>query len=316
MEPIIYVNGAYLPESEAHVSVYDRGFRWGDAVYDVERTYNHRIFRLERHMARLFKSLKYTRIDPGLTPEQMKAITVTVLTKNLALLGENDDVEIIQVISRGVLDYRRMQGKPTVTVCCQMIHFEQFAADYLRGVHLVTPSTRRTPPQSLSPRSKISNKMNHFVADAEAKQVDPAAYSLMLDVNGYLTENAGGNAFFVSDGRLKTPSTRNILEGVTRATVIELAAELGILVEEGDYTVYDLYTADEAFLTSTPFAILPASKANGLPIGASIPGPVTRRLMQRWNEMVGVDLVEQALNHLSEAERDALQKELSGQMAS
>lgn len=303
---IVYLNGQFVPAREARVSVYDRGFRWGDAVYDVTRTFTGRPHKLRRHIDRLFRSLRYTRMDPGLSAEAMEAITLQVLEANRPLLGPNDDFFLWNVVSRGLGIETMMQTESaTVAVFAEKIYFQRFAKHYLTGAHVVTPATRRTPPQVLSPRAKISNKMNHAIADFEAKAGDPEAFSVMLDLDGNVAENSGGNFFWVTDGTLYTPGLRNILGGVTRETVLELAAQLGIPAEEGDYPAYDVYIADEAFLTTSSYNILPVTRFNGSPLGESgtVIGSITGRLVQAWNEMVGVDIVAQALSHLPEEER-------------
>lgn len=307
-ERIAYVNGEFVPESKATISIFDRGFKWGDAVYDVEATFRGVIFKLEQHIDRLYRSLHYTRIDPGLTREQMIRITRDVVDANRGLLGENDDYRVTQVVSRGVMTpTRSLTGlRATVVVHCEPISFQRFARFYIEGAKVITPSVRRTPPQCVSPKAKISNKMNHMLADFEAKTVDPDAFSLMLDLNGNIAENSSGNFIFVSSGRLMLPDRRNVLPGVTMETVLELAAELGLPVVEGNYTPFDVYQADEAFLTTTSFCVLPVSRINGLTIGRDVPGPITSRLLEAFSTLVGVDIVARALSHLNREQRTPL----------
>jgi branched-chain amino acid aminotransferase len=140
--------------------------------------------------------------------------------------------------------------------------------------------------------------MNHILADMEAKGADPEAYSLMLDIGGNIAENSTGNFFFVRDGTICTSGTGNALEGVTRATIFELAHAAGIPVATGEFPLFDVYLADEAFLTATSYSILPVACVNGKTLGAGAPGPITQLLMKRWSELVGIDIVAQALGHL------------------
>ena len=207
-EKMVYLNGAFVPESEAKVSVLDSGFNAGDGVYDVTRTFAHQPFRLRDHTARLFRSLRYTRIDCGLSLEQMEQATLGVLERNRPMLAKDEEVAIWQVVSRGVRSSRgnRALGKATVAIYCISIGFEEFARDYLDGVKLVIPSTRRIPPQCLEPKAKINNKMNHNMAIFEARQVDPHAIPLMLDLDGNISESNAHNFFLVLDGKLCTPS--------------------------------------------------------------------------------------------------------------
>jgi branched-chain amino acid aminotransferase len=310
-EKIIYLNGSFVPESEAKVSVLDSGFNAGDGVYDVTRTFAHKPFRLRDHTARLFRSLRYTRIDCGLSPAEMEKTTLEVLDRNRPMLEKDEEVALWQVVSRGLRSSRgnRTGGQATVAIYCITIGFEEFARDYIDGVKLVIPSTRRIPPQCLEPKAKINNKMNHNMAIFEAKQVDPRAIPLMLDLDGNISESNAHNFFLVLNGRLCTPSNKNVLDGITKDALFELAAKLKIEVMDGNFTPYDAYNAEEAFLASTSPTILPVQSINGVRPTGEVPGPVTKRLIQAWSEMVGLDIVAQALNHLEAGERDRLLKE-------
>ena len=307
-ERIVYLNGAFVRESEAKVSVLDSGFNAGDGVYDVTRTFRHKPFKLREHTERLFRSLHYTRIDCGMSVEEMEKTTSEVLERNKPLLRENEDCALWQVVSRGVRSStgNRVSGRATVTVYSVIVNFPEFASFYVEGAPLVIPSTRRIPPQCLESKAKITNKMNHNMAAFEAKQVDPRAIPLMLDIDGNLSETSAHNFFLVIDGRLCTPTDRNVLGGVTKAVIFDLAKQMGIEIVEGNYTPYDLYNADEAFLASTSPTFVPVRTVNGAKIGKGAPGPVTVRLIAAWNKMVGMDIVDQALSHLNKQERDRL----------
>ena len=307
-ETIVYLNGAFVPESQAKVSVLDSGFNAGDGVYDVTRTFRHKPFRLREHTQRLFRSLQYTRIDCGMSLEEMEKTTLEVLERNKQLLRDNEDCALWQVVSRGVRSMRgnRVRGGATVTVYPVIVNFPEFASFYVEGAPLVIPATRRIPPQCLESKAKITNKMNHNMAAFEAKQVDPRAIPLMLDIDGNLSETSAHNCFLIVDGKLCTPSDRNVLGGITKVAIFELAKQLGVEVVEGNYTPFDLYTAEEAFLGSTSPTFIPISTVNGVKIGKGVPGPVTLRLIGAWNQMVGVDIVDQALSHLGAPERERL----------
>jgi len=257
-EKIVYLNGSFVPESEAKVSVLDSGFNAGDGVYDVTRTFAHKPFRLRDHTARLFRSLCYTRIDCGLSPAEVEKITLEVLERNKPVLEKDEEVALWQVVSRGARSSRgnRTQGKATVAIYCITIGFEEFARDYIDGVKLVIPSTRRIPPQCLEPKAKINNKMNHNMAIFEAKQVDPHAIPLMLDLDGNISESNAHNFFLVANGKLCTPSNKNVLDGITKDALFELAAQLEIEVMDGNFTPYDAYNAEEAFLASMSTTIM------------------------------------------------------------
>ena len=307
-ERIVYLNGAFVPESQAKVSVLDSGFNAGDGVYDVTRTFRHKPFKLREHTERLFRSLCYARIDCGMSLEEMEKTTLEVLERNKPLLRDNEDCALWQVVSRGVRSStgNRVSGRATVTVYSVIVNFPEFASFYVEGAPLIIPSTRRIPPQCLESKAKITNKMNHNMAAFEAKQVDPRAIPLMLDIDGNLSETSAHNFFLVIDGRLCTPTDRNVLGGVTKTVIFDLAKQMGIEIVEGNYTPYDLYNADEAFLASTSPTFVPVRTVNGAKIGKGAPGPVTVRLIAAWNKMVGMDIVDQALSHLDKQERDRL----------
>lgn len=307
-ERVVYLNGSVVPEGEAKVSVFDRGFTSGDAVYEVTRSFAHKLFRLDRHVDRLRRSLAYTRIDCGLSADQLQQLSEDVFERNRHLLGEYDDYLLWNIISRGERPPSPNRHATVVTYCAPVLS-ANFARTYLDGVTVITPATRRIPPQSLDSRAKIANKMNHMMAKFEAQQAGPDAVPLMLDIDGNITETDLANFFFVAGGKLCTPLARNVLGGITREAVIELADRLGIEVAEGVYTPYDVYMADEAFTTGTSETISPVRSFNGSPIGAELPGPVTLNLIKAWNDLVGVDIVARAIMNLGDNERADLMVE-------
>jgi branched-chain amino acid aminotransferase len=164
---------------------------------------------------------------------------------------------------------------------------------------VVIPSVRRVPPDSLTPRAKTHNYLNLITADLEVHAQNPDAWAVLLDVNGNLCEGLGSNIFVVREGRVLTPRERFVLPGVSRETVIELAAEIDVPLVEADIDLYDAYTADEAFITSTSFCICPVRSVNGNTVGdGGVPGPVTKRLTDAYVRLVGHDFVAQYLRHL------------------
>jgi branched-chain amino acid aminotransferase len=295
---IAYVNGEIVPESEARISINDVGFLYGDAVFDTTRTFNGEIFRLTEHLDRFYRSLKYMRMDPGMSKKEMADITMKVLEHNLTLRGENDDYWVSQRVSRGT---RTPDGlsKPTVVIECFPLPLKERAHLYRDGIQMVTPSIRRTPPQSQSPRAKVHNYVNIVQADMEVKAQNPNASALLLDMNGNLCEGMGANIFIVRDGEIYTPREQFILAGISRSVAIEMAHELAIPLHETDLDLYDAYTADEIFVTSTSYCICPVASVNGtVPNNAGIPGPVTGRLMSAYSGLVGMDIAGQYLAHL------------------
>lgn len=297
-EGIVYLNGQFVEASQAKISILDRGFLFGDAAYDIAKTFKHRPYNWKEHIDRLFCSLRYIQIDIGMTPEELYKITEEVLDKNKGRLAPNEEFMVAWRISRGIGLYWDEVTNPTVIIHCHKIPFAGLAKKYVDGANLIISSTRRIPPQCLDPKAKLQNKLNHIVAELEARSVDPGAYVLMLDVDGRLSECSSQNFFIVNQGKLFTPKRDNILEGIARKDVMELARELKIQCIETDLYPYDLLNADEIFVTANSICMVPISKINCRPIGKPVPGVITRKLLSSWGEKVGVDIVGSALSHL------------------
>ena len=298
-ERVAYVNGEIVPESEAVISIRDRGFLQGDAVFDTTRTFGGRIFRLEEHLDRFFHSLKYMRIDPGMTKQDFARLTMEVLEANLPFIEADDDYWVTQRVTRGVTVDG--EDRPSIIIECVPLPFKARAAYYRDGLPVVVPSVRRTPPEAQSPRAKVHNYVNLVQATLEVESQNPNAWPILLDTNGNLSEGPGSNIFIVKDGIVITPREQFILSGISRRVAIELAQELGIEVQEADIDLYDAYTADEAFVTSTSFCICPVSSFNGSSVAdGSVPGPVTDRLTRAYSGMVGLDVAGQYLARLEE----------------
>ena len=300
-ESIVFFNGQLVPENEAGISIRDRGFIYGDAVFDATRTFNGRTFRLREHISRLYNSLRYLRIDPGMTRDEMERWSLEVVNHNYPLLPRGQDMWVMQRISRGVESTDPgAEMRPTVLIESHAIPFARRASLYRDGVSVVTPSVPRIPPRFVSPRAKTHNYLNLVLGDLEVQDNDPNAWSVLLDESGNLTEGRGSNIFLVKDGAVATPQGRFVLEGITRGVVMELADGLDLPVAEKDLDLFDAYTADEAFLTSTSLCICPISRVNGAAIGdGGVPGPITRQLMAAFSDLAGMDYVEQYLSHLA-----------------
>ena len=199
-ERVAWFNGKIVRESEVLIPFRDQGFLRGDAVFDMTRSFNGKAFRLAEHIARLYRSLRYLEIDPGMPPSEMAAISEDVLARNRHLLGPAEDYWLAQRISRGI---NRVPGDnwehygPNVIVECVPLPFRERAKHFRDGIDVVTPALRRTPPNSLSPRAKMHQYLNLVLADREVKAQKPDAWAVLLDVNGNLSEGQGSNVFLV-----------------------------------------------------------------------------------------------------------------------
>lgn len=286
----IYLNGEILEESQARISPFDRGFLWGDGVYEITPCFNRRLFRLGDHLDRLYRSLRYVRIDPGMNREEMEKVTLTLLEANFCRLAEQGFYRVGHWVTRGMDStdmVARDAGPPTVCIFWRPVQVETFAHCYKEGVKLTVVPTRRVPPECLETRAKVTSKMNQILAELDADAAD--ARSLMLDIYGNVAENSTANFFIARDGILWTPPERNILEGITRKVVFELASRLDIPLEERNITLYDIAQADEFFLSSSAICALPVREVHGFRPRASIPGPLTRRLIGAFVEETGFD---------------------------
>jgi branched-chain amino acid aminotransferase len=268
----------------------------------MTRTFDGRTYRLEEHVERLYRSLRYLRIDCGLEPKEMIAVTEEVVERNEPRRAAAGDWWVAQRISRGVDaigDEGWADTGPQVIVDCTPLPLRARATQVRDGIDVVIPSIRRIAPHELSPRAKTHNYLNLILADKEVKAHSPLAWSVLLDERGCLCEGIGSNVFVVRGGRVFTPREQFVLPGVSRRTVIELAGQLGIPCEERDLDVYDAVTADEVFLTSTSLCIGGVRSVNGARIGdGTVPGPVTRRLTEAYVAHVGCDFVQQYLSRL------------------
>jgi branched-chain amino acid aminotransferase len=300
-ERIVYLNGAFVPEAEANVHISDRGFLFGDAVFDTARTFNGRIYRLQDHLDRLMRSLRYLRIEPGLKVDEIAAISEEVVALNLHLLDSGEDYWVFQRITRGSAFPDGPGGRDgaTVIVLCVPLPLAARAAHFRDGIDVVIPPTRRVPPDSLSPNAKTNNYLNLIVAGQESEKIAAGSWPVLLDSRGFLCEGNGSNIFLVRDGEVMTPHEQYVLAGISRKVVIELCAKLGIRCREADITPFDVATADEAFITSTSLCMCPVRGFNGRTVAEqTIPGPVTERLMEAYGEEVEFDFVGQYLRHL------------------
>ena len=290
-----YFNGDWVPNSEVKIDAADRGFLVGDTVFEVERTFNGKSFRMKEHIDRLYRSLKYTRIDPGLSAEEMVDISEEAVRRNEPYRDEVGDFTIHQFVTRGPRPAHGMPDTPTVGVRLAAVDFARHAHSYATGVHGVIAKIRSYSSESLDPKIKHYSRMNFNLAQIEATDVDPDAWPIMLDLDGNLTEGVGYNVMMVTDGVIRSPTDKAILQGVSRGMVFDLADQLDIPRVEEDLQPYDLYTADEVFFTTTSPCVLPVTKADNREVGDGKPGPVTTQLLAAWSEAVGLDVVDQAL---------------------
>lgn len=298
MERSVYLNGRMVPESEARISIFDVGRLYGATFYESIRTFGHKPFRLEQHLERLRHSLGYAGILRQLEWNRVEEAVEQTLAANERLVDQDDDMWICVEVTPGTTFpmplRKQMDTTPTVFAYSAALPHKEYAHCYSEGKAVVTSLYRHIPPQCFEQRCKHRARLPHFLSKLDAKRIDAEAFALMLDLDGFITEGTGANIFFVMDGVLLTPTSRNILVGISRQYVIELATKIGIPIEERDITLYEAYNAEEAFWTTSSYCILPISCIDGRKIGQSYPGPAAAELLKTWSKEVGVDIVAQS----------------------
>jgi branched-chain amino acid aminotransferase len=278
----VYIDGTYYPKENAKVSVYDHGLLYGDGVFEGIRAYSGRVFRLDEHLTRLFDSAKSVGIDVPINFEEMRHLILETLRRN-----QLQDSYIRLMVTRGVgdlgLDPRKCSK---ATIICITDKIKLYPAEaYEKGLRMMIASTRKNPPDCLSPRIKSMNYLNNILAKIEAIGAGMAE-AVMLDKNGFLTECTSENIFIVKKRVVYTPtSVVGILEGITRSVVMELAGRLGYDVQMAFLTPHDMYTADESFVTGTGAEILPVVEVDGRKIGDGRVGPITNQLLKHFREL-------------------------------
>ena len=293
---LAYVNGRILPESEATVSIRDMGLVYGDSVFDTARTFNGKIFMLEAHVDRLFESLDYARIDPGMDKTAYMQTTDDLLERNLPMLRAGEDYWVTIRVTSGE---QGLDGEPlshsgsTIVIDCIPIPLRARASFFVRGIDAVVSERCRIAPEALSPNAKTSNYLNMMLAQKEISAGHPGGWALMCDREGNLAEGAGCNFFIVRDGAVYTPTTEFVLAGVSRQVVIELCEEMDIPLSESSVSLEQALAADEAFFTSTSLCACPVASVNASAYTTGVPGPVTQRIMDGFSTRVGLDYVAQ-----------------------
>ena len=202
---VAYFNGEFVPFSQVKIDPIDRGFLVGDCVFDVARTFNGKSFRMREHVDRLYRSLKYVRIDPGLTPDELERISEEVVSRNEHLRADVGDYQLWQFVTRGRGRWAHKAGPPAVGICTRQMGFVRYAHLYDTGAHGVVVRTRSFNPDALDPKVKNFSRMNFNMAELEASDVDPEGWPILLDSRGNLTEGVGYNLFLVSGGVIHPP---------------------------------------------------------------------------------------------------------------
>jgi branched-chain amino acid aminotransferase len=297
MSHVIYLNGEFVEKDQAKVSVYDHGYLYGDGVFEGIRAYNGRVFKLDEHIRRLFQSAQAIMLEIPHSAVELRDLVLETCRRNGIANGY-----IRLVVSRGPgdlgIDPRNCPGPATVVIIADRLTMYPQSM-YEQGMAIVTTATRRNSPAALDPGIKSLNYLNNILAKIEVNRAArsaegvPVGEGLMLNGEGYVAEATGDNVFVVREGALLTPPPHvGILEGITRNTVIELARQLSIPCGEAVFTLTTVYAADELFLTGTGAEVIPVVTVDGRRIGEGEPGPITRRLIAAYRDLVNEHGVE------------------------
>ena len=298
---VVYMNGSFVAESEARISIYDSALMFGDMVFEMTRSFNKKQFRLREHLDRLYSGLHILRISQQMSLDEMERACYQTIEANEHLFADDDEHRLMIDVSRGTLGiYQGVAGLhrgPNVIIADFPLRWTVAGMGRLfdHGINAVITSQRAIPGTLLDPKIKNRSRIHYLMANIEASSIQGEDnWALLLDSDGFIAEGTGDNFFIVKNGEVISPEGRNILRGVSRACVMEdLSPELGLRVVEKNIEPYDVYTADEAFMTGTPFCMLPVTSLNGLQIGTGSVGPIYKALLEKWSANVEVDIEKQ-----------------------
>jgi branched-chain amino acid aminotransferase len=304
---LAYVNGVCVPEEEATISIFDRGLLFGDGVFDMTRTFQSRIFKLDEHLNRLAKSLRYLEFDDGRIIPQVRVAVNEVVSRNHEAICALGDTWINTIVTRGVIaesDFLSAAG-PTVIVMVRRIAFHSFAHLYERGVDLGVSIMTRHPAGSLDPRAKTINRLGFIRGELKMirEGTDGGRWTLAFNNDGSVAETTGANLCIIEGGRLVRPPRHQALEGISLQTLCDLALQLGMPVDERPLTTYDIVNADETVITSTSFSLLPVAKLDGINLRR---GDKYQALLHAWIKLVGLNFVEQAQQQAAKRNEGAI----------
>ena len=270
----------------------------GSMVFEMMRTFNRVPFKLREHIERLKASWEYVEIPLKYSVDDIMVMHEDLLSANRAEFGPDDEIRSLINVSRGTLPLYESMGLPMgpwIMIACFPLKpiVKGGSKFYQEGCHAVIPSQRAIPAQYLEPKVKNRSRLHYKVADLEAKKTDPEGWALLLDDQGFVAEGSGSNFFIVKGRVVITPEGRNCLRGISRGHVMDLCRKNGIEFSEANIEPYDIYGADEAFFTNTPYSIIPITRFNGRSIGDGKAGRLTKFLIHKWSESVGVNFVDQ-----------------------
>jgi branched-subunit amino acid aminotransferase/4-amino-4-deoxychorismate lyase len=292
IDAVAYINGRFVPMQALTVPVSDAGFVFGATVTDLVRTFRHRLFRLDDHLARFRRSCESCRVPLLINDAELREAAERLVDNAM----ETGELALVLLATPGPIGHyagSSESGPPTVMMHTFPLPFDRYRKLFSDGAVLVVPPTRPVPAECVDPRAKVRSRMHWWIAEQQARDIDPSAAALLVDSAGHATETAAANFLIVNDGTVLTPPRDTVLNGVSLRVVEELCGKLGIPFAERPLTVVECQSADEAMLTCTSYCVAGVRRLDGVEL--PWPGPVWRRLLAAWSERVGVDIEAQVL---------------------
>ncbi len=300
MSRVVFFNGKFIPESEARISIYDSALMFGDMVFEMTRSFNKVQFKLKEHLERLYASIKYTRIPMNMTIKKMEEKVHETIKMNEPDFRPDDEHRVMIDVSRGLLSiYQGNVGipeGPNIIIADFPLRWtvSSMGILYDNGINAVIPSQRAIPAYLLDPKVKNRSRLHYLMANIEVSGYKgDNNWALLIDTDGFIAEGTGDNFFIIRGKVIITPEPRNILRGISRGYIFELADQLGLECIERNIEPYDVHESDEAFMTGTPFCMLPVVSLNGAKIGNGKMGEITGKLLETWSKNVGIDIIKQ-----------------------
>jgi len=299
----VYYNGKFVPESEAKISIFDSALMFGDMVFEMTRSFNKKQFKLKEHIDRLYSSIEHVKIPLKTSKQEMEEICYKTIEKNKPEFLDSDEHRLMINVSRGPLSiYSEIFNhklEPTIIVADFPLKWTVQGMGKLfdSGINAIVPKQRAIPEELLDPKVKNRSRLHYMMANIQTSEFPGENnWPLLLDPDNFIAEGSGDNFFIVKDNELFTPEPRNILVGISRNYILELADNLGIPSHETNLEVQDVKDADEAFMTATPFCMLPVTSLHREKIGSGKRGPIFDKLLNQWSTNVGLDIEKQIKN--------------------
>lgn len=297
-EPLAFLNGRVVPQSQAHLGFHDAGFVFGATVTDLCRTFRHRLFRFPEHLKRFRESCRAAYLDIAESDEAIARQASELVEHNVRFLRAEADLALVMFATPGPVGYYLGQptvpgDQPTFAMHTFPLPFRRYRPWMTEGIALATPRIPQVPPACVDPRIKHRSRMHWWLADQEVRRASPGAQALLLDPEGNVTETASANFLLGKNGTLVSPPLDRVLNGVTLGVIAELAGRLGIPLEHRPISLEECRTADEAILTCTTFCVAGVRSINGHPL--PFPGSLFQRLLEAWTQESGVDVSRQIL---------------------